>query len=192
MASPDPDIRARARELIAILAAALGEQLAASVLIGGQAVNLIDEQRLTYDIDLLVRPAAGILEQIRDRLLAAGCTLVSEQRADPSGEVWFLRLNHPATGLGIDIESATTDYEDGVIDRGLTLDPSQPIRSATPEDLLVLKLIANRSKDHRDLVGLASMEGLDWAYVHHWADVWDISDRLEALLTLTKDERRPS
>ena len=50
-----------------------------------------------------------------------------------------------------------------------------------PEELLVMKLIAHRSKDQIDASGLARLEGLDWPYVERWAAEWDVTDRLRAL-----------
>jgi hypothetical protein len=35
----------------------------------------------------------------------------------------------------------------------------------TPEDLIVMKLIAHRPKDRIDLLGLVALPGLDWSYV---------------------------
>lgn len=46
----------------------------------------------------------------------------------------------------------------------------------------MLKLIANRHKDQRDLIELAGIEGVDWAYVRQWATTWDVEANLEQLL----------
>jgi hypothetical protein len=54
-------------------------------------------------------------------------------------------------------------------------------RVATPEDLIVLKLIADRPKDRQDLLGLVALPDLDWAYVARWAAEWDVAERLAAL-----------
>lgn len=40
---------------------------------------------------------------------------------------------------------------------------------ATPEDLIVLKFIAKRPKDHVDLLELVQRDALDWPYVERWA-----------------------
>ena len=52
-------------------------------------------------------------------------------------------------------------------------------RVATKEDLIVLKLIADRPKDRIDLEGLCALDGNDWSYVERWAREWDVLGRLE-------------
>lgn len=49
------------------------------------------------------------------------------------------------------------------------------IRVATPEDLIVLKLIADRPKDRIDLESLALLPDLDWNRVARWAREWKVS-----------------
>ncbi len=49
---------------------------------------------------------------------------------------------------------------------------------ATPEDLIVMKLIADRPKDAVDLLGLVRLPSLDWQYVERWTAAWDVTDRL--------------
>ena len=127
---------------------------------------------------------------MRDFLLARGCQLLYQQAIDPAIGLDFIRLSHDDTGLGIDMEAITTDYEEEAIRRATFLDATQPVPSATPEDLIILKLIANRSKDHKDLIDLVVMTGLDWPYIRRWAEEWQVTDRLEDLLTLTADDER--
>jgi hypothetical protein len=56
----------------------------------------------------------------------------------------------------------------------------ESIRAATPEDLVILKLIANRPKDQRDLFELGQLPDIDWSYVEKWAPIWDIEERLKS------------
>jgi len=56
---------------------------------------------------------------------------------------------------------------------------------ATPDDLLVYKLVAGRPQDLADIdrmlrLGVAPE---DEAYVRRWADEWQVVDRLDAALT---------
>jgi hypothetical protein len=52
-------------------------------------------------------------------------------------------------------------------------------RVATPQDLLILKLIAYRSKDRIDLEGLVGLPSIDWSYVEKQCKDWDVLDRLD-------------
>ena len=67
------------------------------------------------------------------------------------------------------MDSATPDPDHSSFAREL----SQMIAAA--------KLIAGRSNDWRDAEGLAQHNEIDWDYVTHWAEVWEITDRLERL-----------
>lgn len=67
----------------------------------------------------------------------------------------------------------------------------QPFPVATPEDLVALKLIANRSHDLLDALHLALRGGLDWPYIERWCDTWQITDRLAHLREqLAAEEQR--
>ena len=55
------------------------------------------------------------------------------------------------------------------------------LRVATPEDLVVMKLIADRPKDRVDLAGLARLPRLDRRYVERWAREWQVLEKARAL-----------
>ena len=53
----------------------------------------------------------------------------------------------------------------------------------TPEDLILLKLIADRPRDHIDVADILFIQGeLDESYMRHWAAELEISDRLAKAL----------
>ena len=81
--------------------------------------------------------------------------------------------------LLIEVQAAKTDLQHEVIRRAVRVGDGPAI--ATVEDLLVLKLIANRPKDRGDLVGLAALPGIDWAYVERWAAEWGFGAALAHL-----------
>jgi hypothetical protein len=56
---------------------------------------------------------------------------------------------------------------------------------STPEDLIVMKLIADRPKDHLDLLGLLRLDGLDWTYIEGWVAEWGVAERLRELRSKT-------
>jgi hypothetical protein len=80
----------------------------------------------------------------------------------------------------IDIITAKTDYQRLVIERA-TIELGEKVRVATPEDLIVLKLIANRPTDHVDTFLLGRDNPIDWEYVEHWAGLWQVTERLAQL-----------
>lgn len=49
------------------------------------------------------------------------------------------------------------------------------------EDLIILKLIANPTRDRIDLIGLCDLPDIDWSYVDRWARAWGLCERLEKI-----------
>lgn len=90
-----------------------------------------------------------------------------------------MRLARGADDPPIDLQAAKTAFQVEVVRRARPVAVGPAV--ATPEDLIVLKLIAHRSKDLIDLRNLAALPDLDWAYVERWARDWEVEDRLAAI-----------
>jgi nucleotidyltransferase AbiEii toxin of type IV toxin-antitoxin system len=150
------------------------------VLIGGHAVNCWLEPRLTGDIDITVAADRAQIEDLRERLQREGFVVVREHAALPaqSGPD-FIRFVSADGELVIEVQTAKTAFQHEVLRRAV-LTP-QGIRVATVEDLIVLKLIADRTKDQADLEGLLGLSAIDWRYVEEWASVWGVLDRLHRM-----------
>lgn len=143
--------------------------------IGGHAVNVWLEPRFTADIDLTVSANPSELSRLRDVFSRAGYTPLREHGDNlPSGPD-FVRWASPG-GDVVEVQIAKTALQTELIRRAVRSDSGA--RIATREDLIVLKLIADRAKDRVDLEGLCALEGIDWSYVDRWAREWDVLDRL--------------
>jgi hypothetical protein len=149
-------------------------------LIGGAAVNTFEDPRYTKDLDLTVEADRVKIGRLVESLLAAGFEVTREQDAsEPSGPD-FIQLRRRTTVDMVDLIVAKTEFQELVIRRALRA-PGQVLPVATVEDLVILKLIANRPVDQRDAFLLARDNAIDWPYVERWAATWDVSDRLRAL-----------
>lgn len=167
-------------DALADIAAALERAGVAYALIGGHAVNAWLEPRFTADIDVTMQAGPGDLARVSDALAGLGLTLATTHAADlPSGPD-FVRYASADGGMLLEVQLAKTDFQRDVIARAAR--GSGP-RVATPEDLIVLKLIADRPKDQIDLRGLRDLPALDWAYVERCAAEWGVADRLQRLRT---------
>jgi hypothetical protein len=145
-------------------------------LIGGHAVNLFLEPRLTRDIDVTIAAGVETVERVRAALLGAGFAASLEVgQALPSGPD-FLRFVKGE--VVVEIQAAKTAFQESVVERATRVGD---VRVATPEDLIVLKLIAHRLKDLDDLRGLRDLPSIDWQYVERWAREWQVVDRLDRL-----------
>lgn len=160
-------------------AAANGAGLAVA-LIGGVAVNAFEDPRFTKDLDLTVAADTEAVARFVAALERGGFEVLKMQAGGAPSGPDFVQLIRPGTPDIIDILTAKTTYQELVIKRAIQ-SSEQPLPVATAEDLIVLKLIAGRSKDWIDAQALARHNPVDWDYVTHWAEVWEITDRLERL-----------
>jgi hypothetical protein len=148
-------------------------------LIGAHAVNAWLEPRFTADVDLTAASTPEEMARLRSGLLAAGFRVAREHGAAlPSGPD-FVRFAAPDGVLSLEVQAAKTPLQRELLQRAVVT--RSGLRVATAEDLIVLKLIADRPKDQGDLHGLAQLPGVDWSYVERWAGEWGVSERLERL-----------
>ena len=163
------------------LAGCFAEAAVDYVLIGGHAVNVWAEPRFTADIDFTVRSDPDALGRLRALLEADGWTVERVHGEGlPSGPD-FVRFVHPDHDSPVELQTAKTGYQQTLIERAVAHEDVGGLTVATPEDLLVLKLIAFRAKDRGDLAALAALDGLDWPYVERWAAIWEVEDRLRRI-----------
>lgn len=150
-------------------------------LIGGQAVNAWGSPRITEDFDFLVAGDRAAIAFAEDLLRAAGFVAVTKQDAgSPSGPD-FVRMRQPERAVIVDLLVAKTSYQEALIERARAVNDSG-VPVATPEDLIVLKLIAGRSKDNADAQLLARRPDLDREYLEARAREWGLEARLRDLL----------
>jgi len=158
--------------------------------IGGEARNHWAVPRLTYDLDLTVAADPTAEEAALAQLLDAGFEILRAQRRESPSGPDFLQLYQRDWHQMLEMQAAKTPFQEGLIDRSVELRGLEPLRVATPEDILVLKLIASRKKDQDDLREMGRIEGIDWGYIEHWAAIWDVLDRLAILRAeLAQDEQ---
>lgn len=177
-----------AAALLAEVAAAIDGAGLAVALIGGAAFNAFEDPRFTKDLDLTVEADAEKVAHFVATLERNGFEVVRKQDEGASSGPDFVQLLRPGTPDMIDIITAKTEYQELVIERAVR-GPGQALPVATAEDLIVLKLIANRPIDHSDTFLLARDNPIDWPYVEHWAKTWGVVAHLDALRFALRQER---
>lgn len=145
-------------------------------LIGDQAVNLYSRYRTTDDFDLCVAPGPAAIARFEQELESAGLHVDRKQNPTAASGPDFLRMANPTNTLIVDMQTAKTEFQLSVIARARP--STSGLSVATVEDLIILKLVAMRSQDQRDLALLLAWNDLDWPYIEHWADVWEVTARL--------------
>lgn len=166
---PNPDFEA----LIARVARSLEASEIPFMLIGGQAVLLHGEPRLTQDIDVTLGIPPDRASEIVAAAEAAG---LAPLPGDPLGfarDTFVLPSEEPATGLRVDFIFSTTPYEAQAIQRAVEVAvEDETVPFAAVEDLLLHKLFAGRPRDLEDAAGVVRRKGeeVDWEYVRRWAE----------------------
>ena len=138
MASPPvPDFE----DLLARLGRVLRSHDLPFMLIGGQAVLLHGEPRLTQDIDVTLDASPERLPDVLAACTALGLQVLPDDSADFVRETFVLPASDEATGIRVDLIFSSTSSEAEAISRAVHVEVKvQPVPFATDEDLSTHKL----------------------------------------------------
>jgi hypothetical protein len=136
-------------------------------LIGGLAVSLRGQPRVTADVDMVIQADVP-----RSLSLVAGLHTTSfKPLFEDVGEVvqkaLILPLRHRSTNVKVDLALGLSGFERQAVARAERLHlAGTTICVATAEDLLIMKVLAGRPQDDQDALGLVIAQGrhLDWTY----------------------------
>jgi hypothetical protein len=141
-------------QLLERLARALDRAGLPYMIIGGQAVLLYGEPRLTRDIDITL----GVDVDRLSELLAIVGELRLNPLVDPDSftrRTMVLPCADPDTGIRVDFIFSSTPYERDAIRRSAVVAIGDTkVRFATVEDLIVHKMLAGRPRDLEDIRGI--------------------------------------
>ncbi|MBW2000803.1 MAG: hypothetical protein JRJ29_22930, partial [Deltaproteobacteria bacterium] len=118
------------------------------MLIGGQAVLLYGEPRLTRDVDVTLGIDLEGLPDLLQVVREMDLRVLVEDVEQFVGKTWVLSTLAPATQMRADFIFSWTDYERQAIARARVLDVGGfPVRFATAEDLVIHKIFSGRPCD---------------------------------------------
>jgi Nucleotidyl transferase AbiEii toxin, Type IV TA system len=160
------------------------------VVMGGLAVRIHALPRPTNDVDFTILLARERLVSWFAAAEQIGFTVPETYKngwVDQVAGMPIVKLRtYLEEGLGVDIDVflAESDFQKSLIERRLLVEvDSHSMYVVTPEDLLLLKLIANRPRDLVDIQDLLFTQGrLDETYLRYWAEALEVTDRLEKVL----------
>ena len=155
------------------------------MVIGGQAVLLYGEPRLTQDIDVTVGVAPDRLSDVLAALTDVGIRpLVDAAFVE---ETLVLPCEDADSRIRIDVVFSFSGYEQEALRRTRRVDVADTeVRFASREDLLIHKVVAGRPRDIEDVRGvLLKADEVDVAYVRRW--LGEFSDALGQPLVETFD-----
>lgn len=156
--------------LLERIALALEAQDIAYMVIGGQAVLLYGEPRLTRDIDV----ALGVsLERLPEVLQVAQEIGLEPLVQDPEAfvrQTMVLPCADPSTEIRVDFILSFSPYERQALQRVRTVPLGRvKVRFIAPEDLVIHKVIAGRPRDLEDVRSvLLKNPGIEVGYIRRW------------------------
>lgn len=171
MASRPPDFEG----LLARLTTVLDRRGVPFMLIGGQAVLLHGDPRLTQDIDVTLGVGPGRLDDIVDVCADIGIEPLPEDLRGFVETTFVLPALDEATGIRVDLIFSTTPYEAQAIQRATRVEiAGEQVPFATAEDLIIHKLFAGRPRDLDDATSVVRRKGpeLDWDYMRKWVEAF--------------------
>jgi len=142
------------------------------MLIGGQAVLLHGEPRLTQDVDVTLGVDPSRLVDLLSLCEALDLTPLPGDTEAFVRETFVLPVMDEATGIRVDLIFSDTFYEATAIGRALRVRiEGQDVPIASAEDLILHKVFAGRGRDLEDVRGVLRRKAheLDWAYIEKWA-----------------------
>jgi hypothetical protein len=140
------------------------------MVIGGQAVLVYGEPRMTKDIDVTLGVGPDHLEKIVELVKEMELTVLVSQPAEFVQKTMVLPCQDSKSGVRVDLVFSFSPYEQQAMKRVKRIPIlDHEVRFASPEDLIIHKIIAGRPKDLEDArVVLAKNPDMDKAYIERW------------------------
>jgi hypothetical protein len=162
------------------------------LVIGGQAVLLYGESRLTNDIDITLGIDSSHFKTIKN---------ITESNGYFSDvdENFVLRTNvfpviNTESGIRVDLIFSYTEYERIAIERtnSYTIENTS-ICFASIEDVIIHKIFAGRARDLDDVRGILIRNlPFDKSYIEHWLHIFELElgkDYLKTFAKILESER---
>jgi hypothetical protein len=145
------------------------------MVIGGQAVLLYGEPRLTKDIDITLGVGLERLSEIRAIVDRLRLEYVTDNVDDFAKETMVLPVIDRKSGIRVDLIFSFSPYERQAIERAREISFGRTkVRFADLEDVVIHKVIAGRPRDIEDVLSiLAKNPSFDPHYIEKWLGEFD-------------------
>ncbi len=158
------------QQLLERIAAGLDARKLPYMVIGGQAVLLYGEPRLTKDIDITLGVGPDQWRELLEMSQAFGLHPLVETPEEFVRQTMVLPCLDPSSGIRVDFMFSLASYEQQALERARIVTVGRTgVRYASPEDLVIHKVIAGRPRDLEDVrsILLKNPES-DQAYIRYW------------------------
>ena len=155
------------------------------MVVGGQAVLLYGEPRLTRDIDITLGVDVDHLGEVLAVVQELNLKPLPKEIESFVRETMVLPTLDEHTGIRVDFIFSYTPYETGAIKRAKKVKiMGQEVNIASPEDLIIHKIFAGRPRDIEDVrTVLLKNPDVDLQYIREWLNEFDESSEEKDFLT---------
>ncbi|MEK7449225.1 MAG: DUF6036 family nucleotidyltransferase [Planctomycetota bacterium] len=139
------------------------------MIVGGLAVGIQGEQRLTNDIDVDIIIREDQMKEFLSQAKQSGFTYQEEEISKRVTQRGVFRLNYES--FYVDFIISSTKFEESAFNRRQKITLYKiPAYFPSPEDLTIMKLIAGRGKDLLDVesIMIRHKDKLDLKYLDKW------------------------
>ena len=164
-------------QLLERIALGLEQRQIPYMIIGGQAVLIYGEPRLTRGIDVTLGVGPERLADLMAVAQASAWRVLVEVPEEFVQKTMVLPCADPETGIRMDFIFSHSPYERQAMERVRRVGIGKAsVRFAAPEDVIVHKVIAGRPRDLDDVRSiLLKNSDLDRGYIQHWLTEFDRS-----------------
>jgi len=176
-------------ELLIKIGTALDEKAIPYMIIGGQAVLLYGEPRLTRDIDVTLGVDVNALPELIEICKKLNLTPLPLDITKFVEQTMVFPVKDDSTSIRIDFIFSFTSYEKKAIKRAREISIKKTIvKFASPEDVIIHKIFAGRARDLDDVKSiLLKNPSVDLPYIETWLADFDKSlSRAELLKKFKK------
>jgi len=165
------------QELLQRIARAFDRANIPYMVIGGQAVLLYGEPRLTRVIDITVGLDSSGLHRVLAIVRELGLRVLVDPAEPFVRDTMVLPTIEDSSTIRVDIVFSFSAFEQAALERVRPhLIGKTKVRFASLEDLVIHKTVAGRSRDLEDVrVVLLKNPGFDRNYIEHWLKLFDES-----------------
>jgi predicted nucleotidyltransferase len=140
------------------------------MIIGGQAVLLYGEPRLTRDIDITLGIGPESIDKLIDILASLDLKPLIDDPTEFVRETLVLPCEIPDANIRVDFVFSTSEYERQALNRVNSVSfGNVTVRFAALEDLIIHKIVAGRPRDLEDVKSiLRKNQNVDEDYIRLW------------------------
>ncbi|HEX7556588.1 MAG TPA: nucleotidyltransferase [Leptolinea sp.] len=144
------------------------------VIIGGIAVSLLGEPRLTADVDVLILLSATDISGFIEEAIDVGINPRIKDAETFAKLNRVLLMTYSETNTNVDIILGMLPFEEEVLKRSRQVTVGDlDINLPTVEDLIIMKAVADRPKDIIDIQGLVKTNSnLDMKRIEYWVRIF--------------------